>query len=300
MLAIGLVVAATIAVHEARADLTILTESPFLGITYTRAFGTTAPGRSLSYNLVDIDLAAPGIRFQVSPGAPGRPGFAPVQTTRAYVAEVGAQVGINANFSNPGFPTARVIGLAASGGDLFASTPVGTSLNLSSTNVATIFEGDPAAAGVSPFNTVSGLGRVVTRGVATPFPGDERQPRTAVGLTAANHLLLLTVDGRNPGHSDGHSFTELADLLLSYRAVDAVTLDGGGSTTMVLARPGASVVNVPSGDSLFPVGTERPVAVNLAVFARPVPEPHSLVLLAAGSALVAVGSLRPQYLKRRV
>jgi hypothetical protein len=71
-----------------------------------------------------------------------------------------------------------------------------------------------------------------------------RHPRTAVGVRADGTLLFVTVDGRRPEESVGMSLPELTDLMLELGAVSAVNLDGGGSTTMVIA---GEVVNRPSG-----------------------------------------------------
>lgn len=61
-----------------------------------------------------------------------------------------------------------------------------------------------------------------------------RHPRTAVAKLKDGKFLMVTVDGRQPGVSVGMSLQELAEYLLSIGAVDAINLDGGGSTTMVL------------------------------------------------------------------
>jgi hypothetical protein len=61
-----------------------------------------------------------------------------------------------------------------------------------------------------------------------------RQPRTAIGRTGRGEVLLVTVDGRQPGWSVGLTVRELADVLLALGARDAVNLDGGGSTAMVV------------------------------------------------------------------
>jgi exopolysaccharide biosynthesis protein len=71
-----------------------------------------------------------------------------------------------------------------------------------------------------------------------------RHPRTAVAKLNNGKFLMVTVDGRQPGVSFGMSLQELAEYLLSLGAVDAMNLDGGGSTTMVL---NGKVVNKPSG-----------------------------------------------------
>jgi exopolysaccharide biosynthesis protein len=56
-----------------------------------------------------------------------------------------------------------------------------------------------------------------------------------VGFDAGKGLLwIVVVDGRQPGYSDGMSLPELAGLFKSLGATEAVNLDGGGSTVMVL------------------------------------------------------------------
>ena len=86
----------------------------------------------------------------------------------------------------------------------------------------------------------------------------DRHPRTAIGKTADGKLLMVTVDGRQPKISVGMSLYSLADLLLELNAVDAINLDGGGSTTMVVKQ---KVVNKPSEQT-----GERPVSDAILVF----------------------------------
>lgn len=73
--------------------------------------------------------------------------------------------------------------------------------------------------------------------------GETRHPRTAVAKLKDGKFLMMTVDGRQPGVSVGMSLQELAEYLFSLGAVDAMNLDGGGSTTMYLD---GKVVNTPS------------------------------------------------------
>ena len=87
-----------------------------------------------------------------------------------------------------------------------------------------------------------------------------RHPRTALGVRADGTLLLLTVDGRQPEHSVGMSLPELTALLRELGAVDAINLDGGGSTTMVVE---GRTVNRPSDP-----GGERENGDALLVFPR--------------------------------
>jgi hypothetical protein len=84
-----------------------------------------------------------------------------------------------------------------------------------------------------------------------------RNPRTLAGVRQDGTLLLVTVDGRRPGWSAGMTLTEAARLMRSLGATDALNLDGGGSSTMVVR---GEVVNRPSDR----VG-ERPVSNGLFV-----------------------------------
>ena len=89
-----------------------------------------------------------------------------------------------------------------------------------------------------------------------------RHPRTAVGLDrAGRRLWLVVVDGRRPGYSDGMTLPELADLLEDLGVTDAVNLDGGGSTVMVLE---GVRMNSPSDQE-----GERPVVNALGVVRDP-------------------------------
>ncbi|MFC5780020.1 phosphodiester glycosidase family protein [Streptomyces aureus] len=71
-----------------------------------------------------------------------------------------------------------------------------------------------------------------------------RHPRTVAGVTADGTLLLVVLDGRWPGTSVGATFAETARIMVSLGAVDAVNLDGGGSSTAVVD---GQVRNRPSG-----------------------------------------------------
>jgi hypothetical protein len=59
------------------------------------------------------------------------------------------------------------------------------------------------------------------------WTGSQIRARTAIGVTANNHLLLTTIEGP-------HTLWDVAKFLHKLGAVDAMNLDGGGSTTMVV------------------------------------------------------------------
>jgi len=77
--------------------------------------------------------------------------------------------------------------------------------------------------------------------LASAFLG--RHPRTMFGVDRAGYAWLVTVDGRQPDSSAGMTMVELQRLAKRIGLTDALNLDGGGSTTMVIA---GTVVNHPS------------------------------------------------------
>lgn len=85
-----------------------------------------------------------------------------------------------------------------------------------------------------------------------------RHPRTAVGQRADGRIILVAVDGRQPGYSTGLTNFELAQTMVRLGAVTASGLDAGGSTTMAFD---GRLLNRPSDP-----GGERAVADGLFVF----------------------------------
>lgn len=126
--------------------------------------------------------------------------------------------------------------------------------------------------GLEPFHPLEAVGgqpvivrrgEVTTEAVDTNAFATTRHPRTAVGITRDGRLLLVVVDGRQVPYSAGMSLAELAELMRALGAVDALNLDGGGSTTMVARDPAIGklgIVNRPSDKE-----GERPVGNALAV-----------------------------------
>ena len=76
-----------------------------------------------------------------------------------------------------------------------------------------------------------------------------RNPRTAIGYTADNNLILVAVDGRE-GSSIGMTLNELARFMQSIGCVGAINLDGGGSTVMYV---NGNVVNHPQQKGGIPL-----------------------------------------------
>ena len=91
-----------------------------------------------------------------------------------------------------------------------------------------------------------------------------RAPRTGLGQLADGRMLLVTVDGRQPGYSVGMTNFELAQTLVRLGAVTAMALDGGGSTSMAFD---GSLLNRPSGGGA--AGLDRLMFSYSGVYVQP-------------------------------
>jgi Phosphodiester glycosidase len=91
-----------------------------------------------------------------------------------------------------------------------------------------------------------------------------RYPRAALGLTGDERLLAVACDGRADDEA-GLTLTELAQALAALGAVDALNLDGGGSTSLVC---GGRLVNVPREEHGVALAGGRPVATAVVLTPR--------------------------------
>jgi len=119
-----------------------------------------------------------------------------------------------------------------------------------------------------PDVAISGNKVLLLHGVRRVVDDMELHPRTAVGIDRdTGQVLMLVVDGRQ-SFSRGYTMVELANLLTTLGAEDALNLDGGGSSTMLGLGPDGvlGLLNSPSD------GVERQVANGLQVtYASPPP-----------------------------
>jgi hypothetical protein len=63
---------------------------------------------------------------------------------------------------------------------------------------------------------------------------NDKHPRTAMGYTTGNKLIVLVVEGRNPGIADGVTLIQLAQIFKDLGCFEALNLDGGGSSCMLV------------------------------------------------------------------
>lgn len=99
-------------------------------------------------------------------------------------------------------------------------------------------------------NAVSTVGgRLVANGEARTDFEAGAAPRTAVGIKEDGNIIFYTLDGRQSGHSYGAQLRTLAQRMVELGCIDAINLDGGGSTVISAFFPGndsSMVVNSPS------------------------------------------------------
>ena len=260
---------------------------PYLGITLIDR--TESAPRPVHMHVVQIDLTAPGLRFKLSPPAGSREVVR--QTTLAFLAQEHAQLAINAHYFLP-FPSADtdawVIGIAASEGRVYSAfeSPEqdyalladAPGINIDRENHASIVHRDPGqpdgrhvAEPVTLWTTFAGSAQIVTHG-AVSIPDLEWyravQARTAAGLSRDSRTLtLLTVD--KSGGSEGMRIGEVAEMLRrDYGVWEALNLDGGGSSTLVMDDPVTHAPRLVNASSDANHASGRAVGSSLAVFAR--------------------------------
>lgn len=70
------------------------------------------------------------------------------------------------------------------------------------------------------------------------------EPRSAVGIRKDGTVILLVIDGRQPGYSSGATNRETADVLLDLKAETGMNLDGGGSTNLSVRNQSGQIVTL--------------------------------------------------------
>ena len=255
----------------------------FKGVTYTR--DVRMHPRPIVLHIVRVDLTAPGVSLLVTPGEPGTREQMPARTTSRFRKKFGAQVAINGSFftrfpqpdeekayAPAGDPVFALGHNASAGVEYSPAREPYVSLYISKDNRVSI--------GAPPdeiHHAIAGWG-VLLRGGQVPVDlpetnqWDVPNPRTAVAIANRGKTLLLVVaDGRQPNYSEGLRLDELAIIIADYGGTEALNLDGGGSSTLVIEGDNGKshVLNSPIHNQLRP-GVERPVANHLGVFAETV------------------------------
>lgn len=221
---------------------------------------------------VRIDLKESSIEFLATPSNGDRPLETDGRKTSTFLKEFRCQLAINASPFSPveegeGAPK-DILGLSASRGDVY-SQPHGShcALLISKDNKVSIAAPPLKTEGV--YNAVSGFGMLLEKG-RNVASNDQRHPRTAAGVSKdGRYLYLLLIDGRQPLYSIGTTTQETAEWMRQIGGYDALNLDGGGSTSLVISdgQGGAQILNRPIHNKI--PGTERVNGNHLGVYAKP-------------------------------
>lgn len=179
---------------------------------------------------------------------------APQRNVRQVLIRRGRVVG-NTRSVDAGVPIRGrlLIGRGGGAADLAHRLPVGARAR-----IAVSAQGAPRVA-------VGGSGVLVASGEVVATDDGELHPRTAVGIDSdTGRILLVVVDGRSE-LSRGYTLVEMAELMVRLGAEEALNLDGGGSSTMVVTPPGGAltVANSPSD------GQQRPLPQGLELVWSP-------------------------------
>ncbi len=236
--------------------------------------------RTMIAHIVTVDLTCKNIKVLVTPPEKGdKETPLRARTTKQFANEFGVQIAINGDgftpwwsnhlfdyYPHPGDPV-RPLGLAASNsrqyGDYSPKSPI---LYINERKEASF--GTPTR---KVYNAISGMSWLVRDKQVVEDLNDTRAaPRTAVGLDGpGTRLIMIVVDGRQPFYSEGATIAELAELMLFYGGDNAIMLDGGGSSTMVIDWPGKGLQVMNSPIDLGIPGRERTVGNHLGIFAVP-------------------------------
>lgn len=249
----------------------------FEGIEYIRDVRSSP--RDIVIHVVKVDLRSAGIQTMVTPGDPQADLPVKASTTTEFLDKNGLQVAINGDGFTPWYTHTIIdyyphsgdpvdpIGIAASEGVRYSEdTDSEPTLYLSANNKARF----NAQIG-KLHNAISGNRTLLRNGKALANLGlDAPNPRTAVGLDRANrYLILVVVDGRQPGYSQGVTLSELAEIMIFHGAYNAINLDGGGSSTLAVegAFGSLKILNSPINHGI--PGRQRSVGSHLGIYAKP-------------------------------
>lgn len=233
-------------------------EQLFPGVFYKRQ--TSSSPRPYVAHIVVIDLNKRNIDLMVTP----EEGLG--QTTSQFLQGYGLQLAINGdgwvNIKDP-------IGFAASDGVVYSEDSQEPTIYISKNGIVKI-GGNPPEKKI--WQAISGSHTLVRNGKL-----DEKirtcalqnvycldlAPRTSIGLSAGNYMIIVVVQGPPSEPHEALTLEELAKLHLELGSVDAIAMDGGGSTTLVVDNGGIpQILNNPSD------GSERPVSNHLGIFVR--------------------------------
>ena len=251
----------------------------FNGVIYQRVVHVIP--RPMIAHIITVDTRANNISFLVTP--PDSDNVTPLnaRTTSQFLLAFGVQLAINGDGFSPWWSNSPAdyyphegdpitpLGFTASNGKVYwngqneSDTGIKPTLYISRRNDLS-FNNRPN----NVYSAISGDRMLVVKGEIVPdLDNLELDPRTALGINRnGRYLYIAVVDGRQPFYSDGATFVELAELLRKQGAYMAMSMDGGGSSTLVIEGKDGKpkILNTPI-DNYIP-GRERPVGNHLGIY----------------------------------
>lgn len=255
--------------------------APFDGITLSR-LEPVAPAVPQAIHVLRIDLTRPGVELEVTAGdaSAGR-GFR-AQTPSEFLLRNRMSAAVNGGFFDPfrsGSPggddyyprsgdPVDVLGLSMHGGVVHSAAnsdpKIDGTVCIRKPAAVSIVRGQACPAGTDEAMAAGPLLLAGGEPQAHKLSKTARHPRTAFGISADRATAwMVVVDGRQLS-SMGATLPEMTEIFRRLGAAEALNLDGGGSSTMVIADDGgARAVNSPIHAGI--PGRERPSANHLGV-----------------------------------
>ncbi len=267
-------------------------EPLFKGIDH--AVGTNTPGGGMPnqhvVHAIRVDLTDPDIRLFSSPrlenyalGSSETGGY----TVSGFLSRNHLQLAVNAALFSPqeyylpagtpmdmaGFSVSEGVVVSAQDSRSDAAT-----LTFTTNNVPTIIPTNwPPVSANGIYTAVSGSYPILVGGVnfGPRYVNDSdfihhTNPRTIYGISKdQRHLFIVTIDGRQPGYSDGANDYESAAWLLLLGSWDGINMDGGGSTTLVIEDSLGKPLRLNRSSAVADSGRERTVGSHFGVYAKP-------------------------------
>lgn len=259
----------------------------FEGVRYWRE--TRSDPLRQVFHVVELELETSGLELFVTPMSDADEPEYRAKTTSRFVADTQALLAVNASYFVPFKSGAQggddfvpkagehtdAVGTVIAAGRRVSSVSSGVDPRVNAIlcvypSAVSIRRGEVCgdnvveAIAAGPLLLAQGAAQSFDR--ADPRYARKRHPRTSFGISENGKIgWLVVVDGRQSVTSEGATLGELTAFYRSLGAADAINLDGGGSTTLVITdRDGhPKVLNSPIHTGI--PGRERPVANHLGL-----------------------------------
>ncbi len=232
-------------------------------------------------HLVTVDLEKARPRFFTTPPVSGLKYPYSAQAVSTFLKKHQLQLAINADFFKPYWGRGPWDYYPHFGDPVYArglSMHEGRVVTPSNSYRPSIYFSKEGAvsfdsAALTPYDAISGEaiylrdGRWAIKEPDNSYWRNSLFPRCSVGLSRdGKKFLMIVIDGRQPGYSEGATVHEMADIAIAHGAGTMLDLDGGGSETLVKEGDHGEpyLLNCPI-DSWIP-NRERPVATQLGLW----------------------------------